>query len=347
MKAQRGLWLTRWCVGGCVTALALVAIAGTALVSETDPAYTTGTPDSEAASAAFASTTAATPPTTTETVPASTAQSPSTSVATLPNGVTFVETFDGNAGLDRFDSYVFHRNIDVHDFDGFSGGSWSADHDLDCGTPETQRTMTFDAPDSLATRRGNSFYTCRDHVMTSMGDVENYSIAAFSPAQVFDSVSQVAVDVNLTDLGNRQWWKIGVLSTADCPALDRRCMYSDVDAADLDTDLDTSGRLIVSWSGGLSAGYPGGMKIGDVQGDVFVDAGADKRTRHPVSITDHGNGTVTFRVADRSVTMEGAFPACPCRVVFYDHNYTPDKNEAAPGTQYGYTWHWDNVEIRS
>ena len=259
----------------------------------------------------------------------------------------FVETFDGNGGLNNLDTHVFHRNVDIHDYDGFSGGNWTGDHDLNCGSPDTQRALRFNGKDSQTTRRANSFYTCRDHMMTAMGDVENYSIVAFGPAEVFSNVSSVNVDVNLTDLGNRQWWKIGVLSTRDCPALDKRCMYSDVAAADLSTDLATSGRLIASWSGGLSAGYPGGLKIGNTQTSASFSAGNDKATRHPVSLIDNGNGTVTFKVANRSATVNGSFPACPCRVVFYDHNYTPDKSPPETGKPViGYTWHWDNIVVK-
>ena len=284
--------------------------------------------------------------------PAETVASPRTTEAGEPAAATaavvvggFTETFDDDTGLERFDAYVFHRNIDIHDFDGFSGGTWSGDHDLACGTPDTQRILRLQPDDDAATRVANSLYTCRNHIMTSMGDVENYSIVAFSPSQVFAGVSAVHVDVNLTDLGNRQWLKIGVLSTSDCPALDQRCMYSDVAASDLPSGLATDTRLIASWSGGLSAGHPGRLMIGDTQTDAAFDAGADKVTRHPVSLVDNGDGTVTFTAADASATVAGEFPECPCRVVFYDHNYTPDKNESGPGTQDGYTWHWDNVHV--
>jgi hypothetical protein len=346
-RAQRA----RWFLAGALSALVLVIAAGGAFVllddrnADAERDIAAAAPPADAA--ADQVTTTATESTVVTTVAPSTTSTAVTAPPTsLPDGVAFLETFDRNAGLDRFDTHVFHRNVDIHDFDGLSGGTWSADHDLACGDPDTQRTMGFGSEDSAATRQANAFYTCRDHLMTTMGDVENYSIAAFSPAQVFERVSAVAVDVTLTDLGNRQWWKIGVLSVADCPALEVGCMYSDVAAADLPTDLATDGRLIVSWSGGLSGGYPGGLKIGNTGTVASFDADDDKRTRHPVALVDNGDGTVTFRVADRSATADGAFPACPCRVVFYDHNYTPDKNEAGPGTQYGYTWHWDNVEIR-
>jgi hypothetical protein len=40
-------------------------------------------------------------------------------------------------------------------------------------------------------------------------------------------------------------------------------------------------------------------------------------------------------------SFAGSFPDEPWRVVFKDHNYTPDK-DAIP---IGHTWHWDNIVI--
>ena len=330
-------------------------LAGTNTTTTVTPATTaaptstttTVAPTTTSAPTTVAPTTTASPTTAAPTP--TTAPTTSTTLPTPPtsgNGVVFVETFDDGTGS-SLDTHVFHRNIDIHDYAGFSGGTWTGDHDLACGSPDSQRTLRFNANDSQATRRANSFYSCRGHWMSSMGDVENYSIAAFSPKQVFDDVRSVEVDVSLTDLGNRQWLKFGVLSTRDCPALDTRCMYSDVAASDLPTNLATSGRLIASWSGGLSAGYPGGLKVGNTGTNKSYSAGADKATRHPVSLVDNGNGTVTFTVAGQSATVAGSFPECPCRVVFYDHSYTPNKNEWAPGTQRGYTYHWDNIVVRN
>jgi hypothetical protein len=65
-------------------------------------------------------------------------------------------------------------------------------------------------------------------------------------------------------------------------------------------------------------------------------------TRYPVSLVDNHNGTVTFTVNGTSVTRPGSFPVCPCHVVFYDQNYTPDKD----GVPVGHTWHWDTIVIR-
>ena len=48
--------------------------------------------------------------------------------------------------------------------------------------------------------------------MDSVGDTSGYSIGWFSPNQMFASVTEVDFDVNLTDLGDRKWWKVGVVS---------------------------------------------------------------------------------------------------------------------------------------
>lgn len=293
-------------------------------------------------------TTTVTPTSTTTTTVEPTTTLPSTTTTTVPPpSVGFVETFDTAASLDRFDFHVYHRNADDLGWYGASGGTWTGDHDLSCGPPDTQRTLRFSARDGQATRVANSVYWCPNgggHFMTSMGDVESYSVVAFSPRQTFDSVRSVSIDVNLTDLGNRQWLKFGVVSASQCSTLNIRCMFSDVAASNLPTSLATSTRLIASWGGGASAGHPGGLKIGNTGTTGQFSAGSDKMTRHPVSLVDNGNGTVTFTVAGVSRTASGSFPACPCRVVFYDHNYTPDKSEF--GYPIGHTWHWDNVVVR-
>ena len=291
------------------------------------------------------------PPTTT-TVPPTTTTLPPTTTTSVPSGALFSENFATEAALDRFDYHVFHRNPDVHGFYGFSGGSWTGDHAITatgCAGPTTTRNLSFDSDDLQPARIANSVYWCPNgtgHMMTSMGDVDGYSIVAFSPKTLFGSVESVSFEVNLTDLGNRQWWKVGVLSQSDCPALDIRCMYSDVGAADIPSSLATSGRLIASWSGGLSGGLGGGMKIGNSETPGAFSSGGDRGTRFPVSLTDNGNGTVTFRVASESHSVPGSFPECPCRVVSYDHNYTPDKSPGEGNPFTGYTWHWDSIEIR-
>jgi hypothetical protein len=312
-----------------------------------------------------ATTTTTRPPTTTTTTTTSTTTTTMpmpTTTTQPPTGVQFVETFDGNSGLNRFRYGVYHRNLGFYEVgvpggrwgDGNAGhgGAWTGDHDLNCGNPTTQRSFnsTRDNPEVA-----DLSYVCVDHVMTAMGDVDAYSVVWFAPNQVFPAVSSVSFNVNLTDLGPRKWWKVGVVSETtynsrvrgglclgDCTV--PGFLASDVGASDLPGDLAGGGRFYASWSGQGSAGYPGGlMKIGNTNTSVGSNPTPnDKMMRHPVTLTDNKNGTITFDVAGVSVTRAGSFPACPCRVVFLDQNYTPDKD----GIPQGYTWHWDNIVVR-
>ena len=315
-----------------------------------------GTPFSACATPTTTTTTTTTvAPTTTTAAPTATTVAPTT---TLPGAPQFVETFDAVQSLDRLDYWVYHRNVDLHEFDAFSGGTWTGDHSLPagpgeaCGTPDTTRPMRFDVGDNQTTRVANSIYWCSNaggHFMSTMGDVDGYSIVTMSPRQTFTAPKSVCVDVNLTDLGTREWFKIGVVTNTlyssrpadpDVPGF----LVSDVDAADLPPSLATADRFIATWSGGVSAGYPGFLKLGNTPTGVQSNPSPnDKATRHPVCLVDNQNGTVTFTVAGVSATRAGAFPAGLARVVLYHHAYTPSKSESGA---WGSTWHWDNLIVR-
>ena len=326
--------------------------------SDGEPVGTTSTETDSGDTDARVSESGATPNSTAAVATESTEPESSTSVP-IPQGVLFMETFDGNTGGDRFDYHVYHRNIDLYDFTEFSGGSWSGDHDLECNGPDTQRPLSFDIDDDQATRIASSVYLCKDHLMTSMGDVESYTIITFSPKETFDSVTEVCVDVNLTNLGIAQWFKIGIVTeekyNSTSPTAGHRVpgfLVADVGASDLPHDLDDGDLLLASWSGGLSGGYPGGLKIGNVQSQIFSDpTPEDKATRHPVCFTDNQDGTLTFDVAGVEFTSAGVFPEGPVRVVFYDNSYEPNQTcdidgRCVDGEAVGMTWHWDNVTIR-
>jgi hypothetical protein len=209
----------------------------------------------------------------------------------------------------------------------------------------------FPAGASYASMTPSRLLDTRQSHDVMVGDTSGYSIGWFSPNQTFSSVREVDFDVNLTDLKDRQWWKVGVVSEArynstcngSCCGPAPGFLVSGVGSDDLPTSLATSDLFAATWSGGASAGYPGGMKIGNTNTNATSNPTPnDKMTRHPVRLVDNRNGTITFTVAGVSATANGSFPACPCRVVFYDHNYTPDKD----GTPQGHTWHWDNIIVQ-
>jgi hypothetical protein len=192
-------------------------------------------------------------------------------------------------------------------------------------------------------------YPCRDHFMSSMAGVSGFDIIWIGPEQSFNHVDSVKFKINLTDLGDRKWWKVGVVSDSlynsfygagwNGAVRVRGIVLSDVGSADLQ-GIEGPDRLIATWGGGASAGYPGCMKIGNTQTGVCTGQNQDKATRFPVSFVDNKNGTVTFTVNGTSLTRPGSFPPCPCHVVLYDQNYTPGKSGGA-----GTTWHWDDVQV--
>ncbi|MEX2626171.1 MAG: hypothetical protein WD225_04770 [Ilumatobacteraceae bacterium] len=259
-------------------------------------------------------------------------------------GDGFVESFDGNGGRDRFRSGVFHRDVDANGAEmGPRGAStWTGDHahagDVsgdECGSPDTQRLI--DKVD-----RSDAVYVCREHLMTSMGNVDGYSIVWFSPDATFSDHDTVAWDVNSTYLGERQWVEVMVVP-ADGP--DLTC----VEGIPCDVPSYPSDAVVV----GIAGPWGSGVRVNgsDAEttwqplcgGDYPLDPEgcASKPIRRSWSLTDEGDGTMTLRFLDNAWRITGSFPDEPWKVVFKDHNYTPDKD----GPVAGHTWHWDNIAI--
>lgn len=280
------------------------------------------------------------PPTTTTTTAApTTTVAATTTTQPPPSGGGFVETFDNNSGLDRFDTGIYHRGNDA-------SGTVQADHDLACGGPDTQRTVRASNP-------AESFYVCKDHMMTAIGDWTGYSTGWFEPPRTFTSERSVSWDVNMTDLLGRQWWEVmivpasfnsGVASCPHCAAID----WLSPDPSGLPeypfgavvVGNGPAGKDVnISFNGKR---YTGWQKTCGQTWDWFSPAEcASKMLRFPFSITDNGNGTITVDYGGKfTETFAGSFPA-EYRVVFKDHNYTPNKD----GTPFGHTWHWDNIRV--
>lgn len=286
-------------------------------------------------------------PTTTTTIPSTTTTQPTTTTSTTtttttePPGGGFVETFTGNTGDERFVKGVFQRNVDVHNFHGASGGTWRGDHSMSCSgvgySTETTRSLSWQTSQSQAQRVATAFYNCNDHMMTSMGDVDGYSVTWFKPDVVFNDVERVCWDVNLTSMGNRQWFEVAVVPVGE-PEL-----FSDVDAADLPDKGPNTDVFIYNSLGATKRAMFNGFAFGPE-----YDAGTDKASRYQHCFVDNGNGTMSV-TQDRgngavSVTGAESLPNGPVTVIFKAHSYTPDKSEF-PFTRPAYTWHWDNIVV--
>ena len=250
----------------------------------------------------------------------------------------FAATFDGNSGLDAFDRGVWHRD------DVLVGSqSWNGDHDLSCGGPDTQRTISRNSP-------SQSFYTCKDHLMTSVGDASGYSMAWLSPKQTFNGATTVSVDVNSTFLGVRQWWEIGLVPVGyqspqpDCPL----CTGKHTAIGNRLDELPAGG-IVFGPLGGGGAPMVNYEKVTRdhvcrTPGPLDSEGCNSKPIRRTWSLTDNQNGTVTLQFMDQKWTTNGSFPQGDWKLVIKDHNYTPSKD--CNGACVGFTWHWDNIIVR-
>ena len=305
-------------------------------------------------------------PTTTSVQPASSAAQPNedtgptaTSASAMgsspaPSQSDFVVSFDGNVGLDRFDYGLWHRDDHL-----VSSEDWTGDHDTNCGSPDTQRPIQRD-------RWQGSFYLCRDHMMTSVGETSGYSLAWFTPKQTFTDQKVVSWDVNVTDLGGRQWWEVMIYPESDAARYFKAAESVDgTDCLVCTTEdwIAQTANLLPYGPGSIVVGngpaalqdphihsdggenlYEGGTKTCAGGYTWFQESGAcdSKKTRLTFTMTDDEDGTITVDYGGAfTQTIDGSFPDEPWRVVFKDHNYTPDKD----GTPIGHTWHWDNVSV--
>jgi hypothetical protein len=332
---------------GSTAALRIGAWYRCPLVPPAPTTTTTVAPTTTSTTTTVAPTTSTTvaPTSTTSTTVEATTTVPSTTTTTQPPSPSgFFEDFTGNTGFDRFVTGVYHRDSTL-----VAQTEWPGDHahgapGEDCGEPTTSRTVSRAQP-------AESFYVCRNHLMTSVGDTAGYSIAWFEPNRTFTTESTVSWYVNVTDLGARQWWEVAIVPAGwssgepGCP----RC-------AAIDWLADPGGPagvpaypadMLVVGSGPF--GNDGLIRTGGVNRDplgwssiVWEDpeGAASKAIRRPFSITDNRDGTITVVFLGETYTYPGAFPD-EYVVKFKDHSYTPDK-DAIPQ---GYTWHWDNISI--
>ncbi len=295
---------------------------------------------------------------TTITVTTTTVAPTTTTVA--PTTAGFVETFANNAGLNRLTYGVYHRGVgkqtvgEAPEIWGTSGAwgdgthAWTGDHDVACGNPDTQRPLS-STHQNL--RTAELAYVCNNHLMTSMGDVDGYSIVWFAPDANSDRVADtftadsVSWDVNITDLGGRQWWEVSIipvgaefLATSDWLApvagiatYDRRSVVVGNGPAGGDINITTGGVQRYTNDLRSCGGYA-----------YNPTACQSKMTRLPFKIVDNNNGTITVNFGGLfTQTVPGEFPPGGFRVYFKDHNYTPDKD----GPVVGHTWHWGNLRV--
>ncbi len=228
--------------------------------------------------------------------------------------------------------------------------TWSGDHDMGCGGPDTQRTVH-------AGNHAEMFWWCAPggdpatgHLMTSMNTF-GYSIVSFSPRHTFNNVSRVCWDQNLTDLGGRKWTMMLVLPEWEYQANGGRLDYvvpgfGNPGEPGGNQLIPSTESLGVKVHVGTMTTYSGRSELGGT-GSLFKVADKARRYRHCAE--DLGNGQIRVSQERNNGTqtwvLPGRFPDGPARVIFEDDNYDPPKSPPEQPVANPFTWHWDNISI--
>lgn len=266
------------------------------------------------------------------------------------DGWAMQETFDGSpaspsqALLPRsFDYSVTHRTHPGRHFDPFP--TYLADHGDDCNVPGRHeiRTSHLTNGDTI----DESFFVCRDHMMSSMGDVEGYSMTSFWPRQEFDfsTGGTLEFDVNVNGPTQRVWWEVLIMPADQMRVAAARSWLPISETYPTD-------HILIDYTGRKA-----GIKVNDAL-DVsdwrdydmlFPDdpARTDRRMRRTMRVRfDHHRITWSIQGGDGSwetfnAALPDGLPFSRGIVMFTTHAYTPTKD----GNTDNYTFHWDNIRF--
>jgi hypothetical protein len=262
---------------------------------------------------------------------------------------------------DNFDFSVTHRTHPREHFDGF--GSYPADHNGSCAGPNPS---VFPLPQHQVTTShysngsnpDKSFFICKNHMMSSMGHVSDYTVSAFWPRQEFDfsSGGYLEFDVNINDNHPRSWFEVLIVPRSELK----------IAAAPENLPIDETypkDRIVLRYfynqkrkiQVGTGELDPQGIiaKISDSNATVWRykypndPALDDRRIRRTMRITIQNNQIVwSIEKADGSfddltLNIPRGLPFTRGLVVFKTHAYTPEKD----GNMNSYTFHWDNIRF--
>ncbi len=284
----------------------------------------------------------------------------------------FEETFDGDPSSpsqaflpDSFEYVATHRS---HPQEQFTKpyAAFPADHAYDCAGPNPALSPlpqheVFTTQTSNSLNPDPSFYVCKNHMMSSMGQVEAYSNTVFWPRQEFDfsDGGVLEFDVNINEGHTiRSWWEVLI-----APRSQMRFASAPLQSAVDETY--PADRIVLDFRGnvrqirvGQGAIAPDGWIAQDRHfgpydyvdwRDLHPDDAAlsDRRIRRRMRIHfDHeriiwGIETESGDFDEFAVDVPGGLPFQSGIVQFKTHAYTPYKL----GNHSTYTFHWDNIRF--
>ncbi|MEM9037290.1 MAG: hypothetical protein AAGD18_22050, partial [Actinomycetota bacterium] len=316
------------------------------------------------------------PPTTAPptTAPPTTAPPTTAPPTTAPptSGWAYEETFDGDPSSpsqdllpDDMEFVTTHRS---HPQDHFTRafGPYLADHADNCAGPNPDvsplpQHEVFAPQTGSGADPDDSFFICKNHMMSSMGDVSPYTVTAFWPRQEFNFADggTLEFEVNINDAhAVRSWWEILIV-----PRDEVKFGAGPVDSPISETypddrivlDFRRNVRTIKVGEGELA---PAGWLANETQRgrwdwawwrDLYPQDPAldDRRIRRTMRITfEEERITWAIETADGSfdewyVDVPGGLPFDQGLVLFKTHAYNPTKDQNFDV----YSFHWDDIRF--
>ena len=283
----------------------------------------------------------------------------------------FEETFDGDPAAPsqdllptNFDYAVTHRSHPKDHFDPYP--AFLADHADNCAGPNPEiiplpQHLVTTRQDSNGTNPDDSFFICKNHMMSSMGQAGPYSVSAFWPKQEFNFADGgvLEFEVNINDAHDvRSWWEVMIVprdqlrvasGPQDSPISER---YPDDHIV---LDFRRNVRTVKVASEELAQT---GQAIDETQWGQYREAWwrdlyefdpalDDRRERRTMRISFEpqrilwGIETEDGTFDEWSVDVPGGLPFDQGLVLFKTHAYNPVKD----GNTDTYTFHWDNIRF--
>ncbi len=289
-----------------------------------------------------------------------------------PNAATdneqwaYEETFDGdptapaqNLFPPALDFSVTHRTHPKEHFRQFE--SYLADHASDCAGPNPEisplpQHLVTTSHTSNSTNPDPSFFICKNHLMSSMGHVEAYSVTSFWPRQEFNFAQGgiLEFDVNINDEHIRSWFEVMIIprNQLKVGAAPEGLPIDETYPTDriVLRHLSDNKRQIHVGTGAID---PEGVIVKEHELSTWRSlypndpANDDRRIRRTMRITFEPN-QITWGIEkadgefdNYTVSVPGGLPFSQGLVVFKTHAYTPEK----VGNVNAYTFHWDNIRF--
>ncbi|MEM9891856.1 MAG: hypothetical protein AAF962_13405 [Actinomycetota bacterium] len=291
---------------------------------------------------------------------------------TAPVDWVFTETFDGDPASpsqdllpDDFEFVATHRSHPGHHFSK-TYRPFLVDHAENCAGPNPEvsplpQRYVETRQDTNGSNPDETFFICKNHMMSSMGDVEGYSVSAFWPRQEFDfgDGGFLEFEVNINDAhAVRSWWEI-MIAPRDQLKVGSGPVDSPIDETypedRIVLDFRRNVRTIKVGTGALA---PEGWLAKETERgrwdwawwrdkhpeDPALD---DRRVRRTMRIwLDDDTVHWAIETADGgfdtwNVDVPGGLPFDQGLVLFKTHAYNPTKD----GNTDTYTFHWDNIRF--